>query len=87
MEQRLEQFLATEMVRLGLRISERQPLQERLRQYVRLALHHEGHRNLTEEEITAMHGMLMMRFEHSIPLEWRGLTQNRRVTRSMVNRG
>lgn len=84
MDAQLEQFLATETARLGIRISERQPLQERLRQYVRLALHHEGHRNLTDDEITTMHALLMMRFERGVPMEWLGVKQNRRVTRSMT---
>lgn len=77
MNTQLEKFLAKETVRLGLRISERQPLQERLRQYVRLALHHEGRRNLTDDEVTAMVGLLMMRFEQ-------GASLDRRMTRSMT---
>lgn len=84
MNAQIDQFLATEAVRLGLRISERLSPQERLHQYVRLALYHEGRRNVTEDEIGAMAGLLLLQFEQGVPMAWRTLAQNRRVTRSMT---
>ena len=84
MNAQIDQFLATETARLGLRISERLSPQERLHQYVRLVLYHEGRRNVTEDEIGAMAGLLMLQFEQGVPVVWRSLPQNRRVTRSMM---
>lgn len=73
MEAHLEQFLAKEMARLELRISSRQPIESRMRQLV----WHMCPTGTTEDEITAMMSLLMMRFQG----------QPRMVTRSMVKRG
>jgi len=76
MENQLEQYLATEAARIGLRMSMRQPLQERLRQFARYSLLQRGFRSPTEEEVDAVIGLVMLQFD-----------QPRRITRSMVKRG
>jgi len=75
MENQLEQYLATETARIGLRMSMRQPLQERMRQLARYTLLQRGMRNATDEEVDAIVGLLMLQFD-----------QPRRITRSMVKR-
>ncbi len=77
MDAQLERFLEMETERLGLRISRRQPIQQRMEQYVRLALSKEGRLTVTDDEVQAMVGLLMLQFDQPM----------RRVTRSMIQRG
>jgi hypothetical protein len=75
MDARLEQYIATETARAGLRMSPRQSPQERMRQLARYTLLQRGMRNATDEEVDAIVGLLMLQFD-----------QPRRITRSMVKR-
>ena len=75
MDAQLEQYIATEAARVGLRMSMRQSPQERLRHLARYSMLQKGLQIATEEEIDTIVGLLMIQFE-----------QPRRITRSMVKR-
>jgi hypothetical protein len=74
----VEEYLATEAARIGLRMSMRQPLKERLRQFARYSLLQKGFRSATEEEVDALIGLILMHLD---------IESSRRITRSMVKRG
>lgn len=75
MEAHLEQFLAKETARLGIRISSRQPIEARLRQLV----WHMCPVGTTEDEVTTLVSLLQMRLEKHATVQ-----EQRMVTRSMA---
>lgn len=77
MEAILEQFLAKETARLGIRISSRQPIEARMRQLV----WHICPSGTTEDEVTALLGLLQMRLEKHAAVQ-----EPRMTTRSMVRK-
>jgi hypothetical protein len=77
MEQRVEEYIAKETVRLGIRISSRQSTEARLQQLMR----HSVGPSATEKEVTVLATLVQMR------LQRQASEQPRMVTRSMVKRG